>query len=61
MINVFSKPFIQNVQFKQIRLGHRIRGKAPMYCRTIKDRLNELNYKDELYTTRIDIGFPNDK
>ncbi|CAH2076466.1 unnamed protein product, partial [Iphiclides podalirius] len=46
---------------KQIRLGHRLRGKPPIFCRTIKERLDELNYKDELYTTRIDIGFPRDK
>ncbi|CAH3960558.1 39S ribosomal protein L38, mitochondrial [Pieris brassicae] len=46
-------------QFRQqLRLAHKIRGKAPIYCRTIKERIDELNYKDELYTTRIDIGFP---
>ncbi|XP_053612666.1 large ribosomal subunit protein mL38 [Plodia interpunctella] len=49
---------ISSVQFQQIRLAHRIRGKAPIYCRTIKERLDELNYKDEVYSTRIDIGLP---
>ncbi|XP_045494663.1 39S ribosomal protein L38, mitochondrial [Colias croceus] len=49
----------QNVlQFQQVRLGHRLRGKPPIYSRTIKERLDELNYKDELNTTKIDIGFP---
>lgn len=52
---------LNNIQLQQIRLGHRIRGKAPIYCRTIKERIDELNYKDELYTTRIDIGFPSEK
>ncbi|XP_013136827.1 PREDICTED: uncharacterized protein LOC106101982 [Papilio polytes] len=61
MLKVFRKPFINNIQFDQIRLGHRLRGKAPIFCRTIKERLDELNYKDELYTTRIDIGFPHAK
>lgn len=47
------------LQFRQqLRLAHRVRGKAPIYCRTIKERIDELNYKDDLYTTRIDIGFP---
>nr|XP_026484649.1 39S ribosomal protein L38, mitochondrial [Vanessa tameamea]XP_026484658.1 39S ribosomal protein L38, mitochondrial [Vanessa tameamea] len=48
-------------RYQQIRLGHRIRGKPPIQCRTIKERLDELNYKDELYTTRIDIGYPSEK
>ncbi|CAG9578722.1 unnamed protein product [Danaus chrysippus] len=52
---------LNNIQLQQIRLGHRIRGKAPIYCRTIKERIDELNYKDELYTARIDIGFPTEK
>lgn len=47
-----------NVQLQHFRLGHRIRGKSPIFCKTIKERLDELNYKDELYTTKIDIGFP---
>lgn len=58
MINTFRGAWTANVQLQQIRLAHRIRGKAPIYCRTIKDRLDELNYKDEVYTTRIDIGLP---
>ncbi|XP_045447672.1 39S ribosomal protein L38, mitochondrial [Melitaea cinxia] len=45
-------------QYQQIRLIHRIRGKPPIYSRTIKERLDELNFKDELYTTRVDIGLP---
>lgn len=52
---------MSNVQLQQVRLGHRVRGKAPIFCRTLKERLDELNYKDELYTTRIDIGFPRPK
>ncbi|KAG6455034.1 hypothetical protein O3G_MSEX009012 [Manduca sexta] len=35
-----------------------MRGKPPIYARTLKDRLDELNYKDELSLTKIDIGFP---
>lgn len=58
MLNTFRKSSAVNVQLQQIRFGHRIRGKAPIYCRTIKERLDELNYKDEIYTARIDIGFP---
>lgn len=58
MLNSFKKSLAVGVQLQQIRLGHRIRGKAPIYCRTIKERLDELNYKDEVYTTRIDIGLP---
>ncbi|XP_068632622.1 large ribosomal subunit protein mL38 [Battus philenor] len=61
MFNVFRTPIIHNIQLEQIRLGHRVRGKAPIFCRTIKERLDELNYRDELYTTRIDIGLPKEK
>lgn len=61
MLNSFRGAIITNVQFQQIRLGHRVRGKAPILCRTIKERIDELNYKDELYTTTIDIGFPTPK
>ncbi|XP_049868053.1 39S ribosomal protein L38, mitochondrial [Pectinophora gossypiella] len=57
MLKTLRGACITSVQFQQIRLGHRVRGKAPIYCRTIKERLDELNYKDELHTTRIDIGF----
>ncbi|XP_072938538.1 large ribosomal subunit protein mL38 [Epargyreus clarus] len=49
---------VNNVQFQHLRLGHRMRGKPPIYSRTINERLDELNYKDELYTKRIDIGLP---
>lgn len=58
MLNTFRRTWTTNIQLQQIRLGHRIRGKAPIFCRTINERLDELNYKDELYTTRIDIGLP---
>ncbi|KAJ2950030.1 hypothetical protein O0L34_g11368 [Tuta absoluta] len=61
MLKTFRGAWITNIQFQQIRLGHRMRGKAPIYCKTIKERLDELNFKDELYTTRIDIGFPRQK
>ncbi|XP_075974136.1 mitochondrial ribosomal protein L38 [Anticarsia gemmatalis] len=61
MLNTFRGVWASNIQLQQIRLAHRIRGKAPIYCRTIKERLDELNYKDELYTTRIDIGLPRTK
>ncbi|XP_073949255.1 large ribosomal subunit protein mL38-like [Choristoneura fumiferana] len=61
MLNTLRKACISNVQLQQVRLGHRVRGKAPIFCRTLKERLDELNYKDELYTTRIDIGFPRPK
>lgn len=50
---------VVNVQLQQLRLGHRMRGRPPIYARSLKERLEELNYKDELYTTRIDIGLPN--
>ncbi|XP_041988293.1 39S ribosomal protein L38, mitochondrial [Aricia agestis] len=52
---------LNTIQLQHIRAAHRVRGKAPIYCRTIKERIDELNYKDELYTTRIDIGFPPQK
>lgn len=58
MLKTFRGAWITKVQFQQIRLGSRIRGKPPTVARTIKERLDEINYKDELYTTRIDIGFP---
>ncbi|XP_028175002.1 39S ribosomal protein L38, mitochondrial [Ostrinia furnacalis] len=58
MFNSLKKSVTIGVQLQQIRLAHRIRGKAPIFCRTIKERLDELNYKDEVYTTRIDIGLP---
>ncbi|KAH9631181.1 hypothetical protein HF086_005952 [Spodoptera exigua] len=58
MLNSFRGVWAANIQLQQIRCAHRIRGKAPIFCRTIKERLDELNYKDELYTTRIDIGLP---
>jgi hypothetical protein len=58
MFNIFRGSVVTNIQYQQIRLGHRIRGKAPIYCRTVKERLDELNFKDEIYTKRIDIGFP---
>lgn len=58
MLNTFRGAWLSNIQFQQLRHGHRIRGKAPIYCRTIKERLEELNYKDELYTTKINIGLP---
>ncbi|XP_060803631.1 large ribosomal subunit protein mL38 isoform X2 [Amyelois transitella] len=58
MLKTFRGAWLANVQFQQIRLEHRIRGKAPIYCRTIKERLDELNNNDEVYTTRIDIGMP---
>ncbi|KAL4711660.1 hypothetical protein ACJJTC_003061 [Scirpophaga incertulas] len=57
MLTSFRGIIAFNVQIQQVRLGHRIRGKSPMYSRTIKERLEEMNYKDELYTKRIDIGF----
>lgn len=60
-MNTFRCFWRVNTQYQQIRLGHKMRGKPPIYCRTIKERLDELNYKDELYTTRIDIGFPPEK
>ncbi|CAH0406959.1 unnamed protein product [Chilo suppressalis] len=58
MLNTFRGTLVTSVQCQQIRLGHRIRGKAPIYCRTIKERLDELNYKDEICRTKIDIGLP---
>ncbi|KAJ0175522.1 hypothetical protein K1T71_008681 [Dendrolimus kikuchii] len=58
MLKTICGSFATNVQLQQLRLGHRMRGKPPIYCRTVKERLDELNYKDELYTTKIDIGFP---
>lgn len=58
MFKSFRGAFVTNVQFQQLRLGSRIRGKPPTLARTIRERLDEINYKDELYTTRIDIGFP---
>ncbi|CAH0702413.1 unnamed protein product [Spodoptera exigua] len=58
MLNSFRGVWAANIQLQQIRCAHRIRGKAPIFCRTIKERLDELNYKDELYRTRIDIGLP---
>lgn len=61
MLNTFRGALITYLQFQQIRLGSRIRGKPPTLARTIKERLDEINYKDELYTTRIDIGFPRPK
>ncbi|XP_059046394.1 large ribosomal subunit protein mL38 isoform X1 [Achroia grisella] len=61
MLSTFRGAWLTNIQFQQIRFGHRIRGKAPIYCRTIKERLEELNYKDEIYTTKINIGFPRTK
>lgn len=61
MLNTYRGVWTANVQLQQIRFAHRIRGKAPIFCRTIKERLDELNYKDELYTTRIDIGLPRTK
>lgn len=42
-----------------IRYGHRMRGRAPIVARTLQQRQDELNRKDELYTQRINIGFPN--
>ncbi|XP_021183599.3 large ribosomal subunit protein mL38 [Helicoverpa armigera] len=61
MLNTLRGALTANLQLQQIRCAHRIRGKAPIFCRTIKERLDELNYKDELYTTRIDIGLPRAK
>lgn len=61
MLNTFRGGLKVYVQYQQIRLGHRIRGKAPIFCRTLKERLEEINYKDELYKARIDIGFPHEK
>ncbi|XP_061703871.1 large ribosomal subunit protein mL38 [Cydia pomonella] len=61
MLNSLRRACMPNVQLQQVRLGHRVRGKAPIFCRTLKERLDELNYKDELYTTRIDIGFSRPK
>lgn len=58
MLTTFRGTRTVHVQLQHIRLAHRVRGKAPIYCRTIKERIDELNYKDELYTTRIDIGLP---
>lgn len=58
MLNSFRGVWGANIQLQQIRCAHRIRGKAPIFCRTIKERLDELNYKDEIYTTKIDIGLP---
>lgn len=61
MLKTFRGALSTSLQFQQIRLGSRVRGKAPTLARTIKERLDEINYKDELYTTRIDIGFPRPK
>lgn len=49
---------IANVQLQQSRLGHRLRGLSPLYARSLKERLEELNRKDELYTAKTDIGLP---
>lgn len=61
MFKCFRGALVTNVQFQQLRFGSRIRGKPPTLARNIKERLEEINYKDELYTTRIDIGFPRPK
>lgn len=58
MLNTRRIIWASGFQLQQIRLGHRIRGKAPIFARSLKDRLDEANYKDELYTTRFDIGLP---
>lgn len=58
MLNTIRGARIAAVQLQQIRLGHRVRGNPPIYARSLKQRIQELNYKDELYTSRIDIGFP---
>ncbi|CAG9129207.1 unnamed protein product [Plutella xylostella] len=57
MLNSFRAAVV-NIQYQQVRLGHRVRGKAPTVARSLKERLDELNYKDELYTAKVDIGFP---
>ncbi|CAK1540538.1 unnamed protein product [Leptosia nina] len=58
MLHTIFRAFqISPTQVQQLRLGHTIRGKAPTKSRTIRERIDELNYKDEIYTTRIDIGF----
>lgn len=41
------------------RNGHHIRGKPPELARNLKQRLEELNYKDPTIHYRVDIGFPN--
>lgn len=60
MLNSF-RGAITNAQLQQLRYAHRVRGKAPVYCKTIKERIDELNYKDELYTAKTNIGFPRPK
>lgn len=57
MLNSF-RISVTNVQLQQLRFGHRVRGVPPIYARSLKQRLEELNYKDELYNARTDIGFP---
>lgn len=61
MLKSFRGALVTNFQYQQLRLGSRVRGKPPTLARTIRERLDEINYKDELYTTRIDIGFPRPK
>lgn len=61
MLKTTFRVALESYQYQQIRLGHRMRGKAPIYARSIKERLDELNAKDELSSVTINIGFPREK
>ncbi|EEZ99758.1 large ribosomal subunit protein mL38 [Tribolium castaneum] len=41
-----------------IRNGHHLRGKPPGVARSLKQRLQEINYKDPSLHFRVDIGLP---
>jgi large subunit ribosomal protein L38 len=41
-----------------VRHGHHLRGKPPAVARSLKQRLEEINYKDPSLHFRVDIGLP---
>lgn len=55
------KLFISDKHFVQITLVRNLRGKPPGVAKSLKQRLEEMNYKDPALHFKVDIGFPRPK
>lgn len=61
-VNKMSLPllklFISDKNFLQITVVRYLRGKPPGVAKSLKQRLEEMNYKDPALHYKVDIGFP---
>lgn len=60
LLKLFARD-VNALQISLVRYGHHIRGKPPGIARNLKQRLEEINYKDPALHFKVDIGFPRAK